>query len=84
MTGTKKPPGLQRLFCHENDPILVRREDGQLLLAWRGGLGPYLLQQSPDLGAGSWSYPGLLLNVTSTAVPIEHARMFFRVAQPPP
>jgi hypothetical protein len=62
----------------------VRREDGQLLLAWRGGLGPYLLQQSPDLGAGSWSYPGLLLNVTSTAVPIEHARMFFRVAQPPP
>jgi hypothetical protein len=59
----------------------VRREGGQLLLSWRGGLGPYQLQQSPDLTLGSWTNLGAPMAVTSTAVPLEPGRMFFRIAQ---
>ena len=62
----------------------VRQQDDQLLISWRGGLGPYQIQQSPDLTIGSWSNVGTPLTVTTTTLPIEYARMFFRVAQPPP
>ena len=60
----------------------VRQQDNQLLLAWRGGLGPYQLQQSPDLSLGSWTNLGTPLVVTFTALPIVPPRMFFRVTQP--
>jgi hypothetical protein len=60
----------------------VRQQDNQLLLAWRGGLGPYQLQQSPDLTLGSWENLDTPLSVTFTSLPIVPPRMFFRVTQP--
>jgi hypothetical protein len=62
----------------------VRQQDNQLLITWRGGLGPYQIQQSPDLIPGSWINLGTPLTVTNAALPIEYARMFFLVTQPPP
>ena len=60
----------------------VRQQDNQLILSWRGGLGPYQLQQSPDLSLGSWTNFGTPLVVTFTVLPITPPRMFFRVTQP--
>ncbi len=60
----------------------VGLQDNQLVLAWRGGLGPYQVQRSPDLSLGSWENLGDPTSLTSVAVDVSHARMFFRVAQP--
>lgn len=59
----------------------VTLQDNQLLLAWRGGLGPYQLQQSPDLGPGSWENLGEPTLLTTSTVEVTYPRRFFRVAQ---
>jgi hypothetical protein len=59
----------------------VALQGNQLLLAWRGGLGPYQLQQSPDLGLGSWENLGEPTLLTTSTVEVTYPRRFFRVAQ---
>jgi hypothetical protein len=62
----------------------VAMQDNQLLLAWRGGIGPYQLQQSPDLGLASWQNLGTATTLTTRTVEASLPRRFFRVTQPLP
>jgi hypothetical protein len=49
-------------------------QNNQLLLAWRGGLGPYQLQQNPDLGLGSWENLGATTLFTTSTVEVIYPR----------
>jgi hypothetical protein len=60
----------------------VSLQQNSLLLSWRGGTGPYQIQQSPDLSLGSWQNLGAPTLLTTATVDASLARMFFRIAQP--
>jgi hypothetical protein len=62
----------------------VAMQDNQLRLAWRGGIGPYQLQQSPDMGLESWENLGAATTLTTRTVEASLPRRFFRVTQPLP
>jgi len=53
---------------------------GTAVLSWTGGQPPYVVEQTPSLGAGAvWQPVGSLLTGTQLVVPLTNQAGFFRV-----
>lgn len=60
---------------------VVRAED-LLEITWRGGIGPYQVQQSDNLGVTPWTDVGDPVEGTFVEVPVAVPRIFYRISQP--
>ncbi len=60
----------------------VTRDGPNLILDWRGGIGPYQVQSCPDPGTESWSDFGIPTDTTTATVPVGTGCGFFRVTKP--
>jgi hypothetical protein len=60
----------------------VTSDGSNLILDWRGGIGPYQVQSCPDPGTGSWNDLGLPTEDATATVPITPGCGFFRVTKP--
>ena len=60
----------------------VTHEGTNLILDWRGGIGPYQVQSCPGPGTEAWDNAGLPTEANSATVPITELCGFFRVTKP--
>jgi hypothetical protein len=65
------------------EPILLSISrapaNGQWTLQWSGGLGPFLLEKSTDLGSGIWQAVGAADSSSTRAISAGDREGFFRV-----
>ena len=53
-----------------------------VLLHWRGGVGPYQVQRRADLSAGDWENVGAATTLLTATAAIAADAGFFRIVQP--
>ena len=59
---------------------------GSLVLSWPAGATDWVLQENPDLAAGSWAdstaVPGVVGSIRQVTLPFDSPRRFFRLVHP--